>query len=249
MSKIIWLIGASNGIGLELAKLYLKANNKVIVSARDTSLETLQHLKQKYEGSLHLVNMDVTDNNGVMESVGQVWDLYGGLDLCFYNAGVYESMSIKQWDIKDFEAMNQVNYMGAIRVLTQIVPLFEEQKKGHIAFNISISSYFGLPNAGGYSAPKAALLNFCESVQPELELNNIKLQVVNHGFVKTRLTAKNAFDMPQLLEADEAAKKIYEGLEGSDNFEIKFPFAMTRFLHFLRIIPYYVAFYFTKKAL
>ena len=165
MSKIIWLIGASNGIGLELAKLYLESKNKVIVSARDTSLETLQHLKQKYENSLHLVNMDVTDSDGVIESVQKVWDLYGGIDLCFYNAGVYERMNIKQWNLKNFEAMNQVNYMGAIRVLTQIVPLFEEQKKGHIAFNISISSYFGLPNAGGYSAPKAALLNLCESIQ------------------------------------------------------------------------------------
>lgn len=250
MKQIVWLIGASNGIGLELVKLYLGEGNRVIVSARDTtSSDALNHLKQEYLQDLHLVDMDVSDTTSVITQTKKIWKLYGGIDLVLYNAGLYESMKIDSWNLEHFEAMNQVNYMGAIRVITQLVPLFIEQKYGHIAFNISVSSYFGLPYGGGYSASKAALLNFCESVKPELDTKNIKLQVINHGFVKTRLTAKNDFEMPQLLEADEAAQKIYEGIQGSSSFEIKFPWALTRFLHLLRTLPYSVAFGFTKKAL
>ena len=250
MKQIIWLIGASNGIGLELAKIYLKKGDRVIASARNAKNSyALTHLKQENENSLHLVDIDVTDMLSVQDATQNTWSIYGRVDLCIYNAGVYESMKIKEWNLEHFEAMNQVNYMGGVRVLTQLVPLFEEQKYGHIVFNASISSYFGLPYGGGYSAPKAALLNFCESIKPELEMKQIRLQVINHGFVKTRLTAKNEFEMPQLLEADEAAQKIYEGVNNSKSFEIKFPWALTQFLHFLRIIPYRVAFYFTQKAL
>lgn len=250
MSKIVWLIGASNGIGLELAKLYLSLNNKVIISARTASQsETLHKLQEENKNNLHIVDIDVCQTLSVIESTQNAWNIYGGVDICIYNAGIYESMKAEAWNLESFEAMNQANYMGAIRILTQVLPLFEEQKKGHIAFNISVSSYFGLPYGGGYSAPKAALLNFCESIYPELAVKNIKLQVINHGFVNTRLTEKNDFEMPQLLEAAEAAEKIMQGLKNSDTFEIRFPWALTRFLHFLRIIPYSIAFAITKKIL
>jgi short-subunit dehydrogenase len=250
MKQIIWIIGASNGIGLDLAKRYLNDDHVVIISARDTlHVEALALLKKTYEKSLHLFDIDVSDTKSVINTTQNVWNLYGGIDICIYNAGIYESMKLHEWKLEHFEAMNQVNYVGAVRVLSEIIPLFDEQKKGHIAFNISISSYFGLPYGGGYSAPKAALLNLCESIVPELEQKNIKLQVINHGFVKTRLTAKNDFEMPGLLEPEIAAQKIYHGLMQTDDFEIKFPWALTRFIQFLRILPYKLAFKLTKKAL
>lgn len=250
ISKIVWLIGASNGIGLELAKLYLENANRVIITARNTaSSDELALLKEEFLENVHLLDMDVTQTQSVIDATQRAWNLYGGIDLCVYNAGVYESMKIDEWNLEHFEAMNQVNYVGAVRVLTEIIPLFEEQKQGHIAFNTSVSSYFGLPHGGGYSAPKAALVNFCESIKPELGTKNIKVQVINHGFVKTRLTAKNDFEMPQLIEPEVAAQKIFEGLTHPENFEVKFPWAISRFLHFLRVIPYKIAFNLTKKAL
>ena len=248
--KIIWLIGASSGIGLALARHSLLCGERVIVSARDTaSSEPLRLLKNEYKNELHLVDMDVSQTQSVTKAVKEAWEIYGGLDIAFYNAGAYESMKVAEWDLAHFESMAQVNYLGAVRVLTQIVPLFLEQKRGHIAFNASISSYFGLPYGGAYSSPKAALLNLCESLYPELSSKNIDLQIVNHGFVKSKLTAKNEFDMPQLLEPEEAALKIYEGLKNPKKFEIKFPFALTSFLYLLKVLPYSLAFWFTKKAL
>ncbi len=214
MSKKVWIIGGSSGIGFELVKQYLKNADKVIVSARSaTNSKSLAELHSQYTKNLTLLDMDVTQTQNVLDVTKKAWEVYEGVDLCFYNAGAYESMKMDEWKLEHFEAMNQINYLGAIRILTSVAPLFQAQKSGHFVFNISISSYFGLPYGGGYSAPKAALLNFCESIQPELILKNIKVQVINHGFVKTRLTAKNDFEMPQLLEPSEAANKIWEPLK------------------------------------
>ena len=250
MQQRVWLIGGSSGIGLELVKQYLQNNNDVIVSARTaTFTRTLKDLLVLYPGKLKLLNMDVSDSKSVQTCTSLAWNFYNGIDLCLYNAGVYESMKMDEWNLEHFEAMNNVNYLGAIRIITSLTPFYEKQEHGSFVFNISISSYIGLPYGGGYSAPKAALLNFCESVQPELISKNIKVQVINHGFVKTRLTAKNDFEMPGLIEPTEAAINIYKELEKKYRFEIRFPFGLTSFINLLRMLPYKISLALTKKAL
>ncbi|MDD2896678.1 MAG: SDR family NAD(P)-dependent oxidoreductase [Aliarcobacter sp.] len=102
---------------------------------------------------------------------------------------------------------------------------------------------------GAYSASKAALVNLAQSIQPELLRKNIYVQIINHGFVKTRLTAKNDFDMPQLMLPNIAAKKIFEQLNKPYKFEISFPFILSKFLRFISLVPYKLSFYITKKFL
>ena len=250
MEQKVWIIGGSSGIGLELAKEYLQDNHDVILSARTaTTSQNLQKLLLSYPAKLKLLDMDVSDMQSIKSTTSRVWEFFNGIDLCFYNAGVYESMKMDAWNLEHFEAMNDTNYLGAVRIITALTPLYEKQKHGHFVCNLSISSYIGLPYGGGYSAPKAALLNFCESIQPELMAKNIKIQVINHGFVKTRLTAKNDFEMPQLLEAHDAAGIIYKELQKKYKFEIRFPFLLTAFINLLRMLPYKISFAFTKKAL
>ena len=247
--QTLWIIGGSSGIGLSLVALCLKKGHRVIASAPNTqNSKELNDLKGEYLGSLHLVDIDATQTQSVKEATQRAWSIYGGIDVALYNAGIYEKMGVDALSFKSVSAICEVNYLGAVRFLTQIVPLFKKQGRGHIAFNVSISSYFGLPFGGAYSAPKAALLNFCESIKPELMRENIHLQVINHGFVKTRLTQKNDFYMPQLLEPDEAAQRIYEGLQRPQKFEIKFPWLLTRLIGVLRVLPYNLAFKITKKA-
>ncbi|MGK0256250.1 MAG: short-subunit dehydrogenase [Arcobacteraceae bacterium] len=250
MNKIIWIVGGSTGIGYELCKYYLDDGYSVVVSARNAS--TSKELKEtsiQYPSRLTLINMDVRDIQSVKNATQKAWNSYGEINLCIYNVGMYESMKVEEWNLSHFEDMTQINYLGAIRVTHSLIPFFLENGKGRFVFNASISSYFGLPYGGGYSASKAALLNFCESIKPELEERNIEVQVINHGFVKTRLTAKNDFEMPQLLEAKDAAHIIFKNLSKSKDFEIRFPFMISLFLYLLKVLPYRVAFYFTKKAL
>ena len=250
MKKKIWIVGGSSGIGLELVKLWIKEDAHLIVSARNASTnEYLSTLQKAYPDSLYLLDIDVTDNNSVCTAVKKAWNVYEGIDLWFYNAGAYETMQSQEWKIEHFEQMMQVNYLGAIRVMNEVLPYFQAQEKGRWVFNLSLSSYFGLPYGGGYSAPKAALLNLCESIQPELLEKNIQVQVINHGFVKTRLTAKNDFDMPQVMLPEEAAKQIFEGLKQPYKFEIRFPFALSLSLRILRLLPYKISLALSKKAL
>ncbi|MFC2074170.1 SDR family NAD(P)-dependent oxidoreductase [Campylobacterota bacterium] len=250
MNKRIWLVGGSSGIGLELVKLWLINDDKLIVSARHaSSSDILQSLKEVYPDNLALIDMDVSDTDSINEGVQKAWKVYEGLDMWFYNAGAYETMKVHEWKFEHFKQMNTVNYLGAVNLTTELIPMYEAQGYGHCVYNLSLSSYIGLPYGGGYSAPKAALLNLAESIQPELYAKNIRLQVINHGFVKTRLTSKNDFDMPQLMEPEVAARKIFEGLNKPYTFEIRFPFALSQFLRVLRLLPYKLSLALTKKAL
>jgi len=255
-NRRIWIVGASSGIGLELVKLCLQDNYLVIASSRNaTRNDELITLKKQFENKLNLLDIDASSNEDIKNKVSKAYYIYDGLDIWFYNAAVYEAMSIDAWNIEKFEAMNEVNYLGVVRIMTNLFPCFKSDKnvqnKTNIKWiwNCSISSYFGLPKGGGYSAPKAALVNLAESIQPELEKKNIKLQIINHGFVKTRLTAKNDFKMPQLMEAKDTAEKILQGIEKSSSFEIRFPFGLQLVLSLLKILPYNLSLAFTKKTL
>ena len=251
METKVWIIGSSSGIGLELVKLCLQSNHKVIASSRNAKKsEELLQLKSTYTNKLELLDIDVSSNESVTKCVEEAFTVFNDLDICFFNAGVYESMTYEQWDISNFESMMNINYLGAIRVLKPLIAFLEKQKhKSTIVLNASLSSYFGLPYGGAYSASKAALVNFAQAIQPELQRKNIYIQIINHGFVKTRLTAKNDFEMPQLMEVNYAAKKIFEGLNKPYKFEISFPFVLSKFLRLLSLLPYKWSFSICKKFL
>ena len=122
MEKRVWIIGASSGIGLELVKLWLQNNYLVIASSRNIeNSNELLNLKSTYMDNLQLLNIDVLDNENVIKSVPKAFNIFNGLDICFYNAGVYESMTYKQWNISNFESMININYLGVLRVLKPLI--------------------------------------------------------------------------------------------------------------------------------
>jgi len=249
-NKTIWIVGGSSGIGLELVKLCLKNNYNIVVSSRN-SLKTkeLLNLKNTLPEQIHILDLDVTNKKDIKEKVKEAWNCFNGIDIWFYNAGSYDVMNINSWDSEKFEQMNEVNYLGVIRLMTELIPYFKNSNKGHWVWNSSLSSYFGLPHAGAYSAPKAALVNLAQSIQPELNSLNIKLQIINHGFVKTKLTDKNKFKMPQLMEASFTAAKILKGIENSTSFEIRFPFILSLVLRIINLLPYSLSLALTKRSM
>ncbi|MDX1352614.1 MAG: SDR family NAD(P)-dependent oxidoreductase [Thiomicrorhabdus sp.] len=245
----VWLVGGSQGIGLSLAKRLLKQGNSLVISARQAEQNpSLKSLQKTYANQLILLNLDVGQKNAIENAVNQAWSYFEGLDIWIYNAGAYQAMTIDEWDVELFEQMNLVNYLGAVYLMNALMPYFRQQGYGQWLWNISLSSDFGLPYGGAYSAPKAALQNLAESIQPELRRENIQLKVVNHGFVKTRLTAKNDFAMLGLMATDTAAIKIAQSLCNS-RFETRFPFNLATILGVLKRLPKSWALALTKKAL
>lgn len=250
MKLKIWIVGASSGIGFELLKRWLMEGHLLIASSRSATTSTnLIDLQKKYPHQLVLIDVDVSSDEGIASCVERVWNAYGGIHRWFYNAGAYEVMRSSKWSVEHFEAMNQTNYMGAVRIMIPLHQKCSGQQKCEWVWNASLSSYFGLPYGGAYSAPKAALVNLAESIQPELKLEGITLRIINHGFVKTRLTSKNDFEMPQLMEPITAANRIADALERENGFEIRFPKVLGGFLSLLRHLPYRLSLWLSAKAL
>lgn len=233
LGKRIWLVGASEGIGEMLAKKLALAGHTLVLSARNE--EKLQSIVATLHGGNHeAIALDVADD----ASVEAAWKLqHTPPDLLIYNAGVYEPMAADAMTLETIERMVNINFSGALRVLSRVIPAMVARKSGHIALVGSVAGYTGLPAAMGYGASKAAMIHLAENLACDLHKHHIKVQIINPGFVKTRLTDKNDFKMPGLITAEQAADYIMAGLE-SKRFEIRFPWAFSGFLKLLRIVPY-----------
>lgn len=137
--------------------------------------------------------------------------------------------------------------MGPINVTAAVASDLVAQGTGAIGIVSSVAPYRGLPKALVYGASKAALVNFAETLYLDLRPRNVGVYLVMPGFVKTPLTDRNDFRMPDLISADEAAREIVEGLRAG-RFEIHFPRSFTRKLKLLRLLPYRLYFPLIRKA-
>jgi short-subunit dehydrogenase len=237
--KHIWLIGASEGIGRAVALQLAAAGAHLTLSARQ--IDRLQSLLGELPGSGHrAVACDVTQTDSVSAAWAEA-SASTAPDMLIYNAGVYEPMAATAINLAAAEMMLDVNYRGAVRVLAQAVPAMQARGDGHIVLVASVAGYRGLPGAIGYGASKAALLHLAENLRCDLPRSKIKVQVVNPGFVATRLTAKNDFSMPGIISVDAAARAFVRGLRGRA-FEIRFPWLFTSTMKLLSWLPTWLYF-------
>ena len=245
----IWITGASSGIGESVARLYAEAGHTVFASARNQdALKAMESASNEYAGRIVAAPLDVTDNNSVIDAFEKIKHDKNPLDLVILNAGYYEPVEFADLTLEHFEKTYDVNLRGVVRCLIPVLKYFTEQQHGHIAIVSSVSGFRGLPRAAAYGSSKAALINMAESLKPECNANSIQLSLINPGFVKSKLTEQNEFNMPFIMETEDAAKRIVDGLE-STAFELTFPKRFTYWLKLFRILPYWLYFVVTKKLL
>jgi len=243
--RIAWITGAGKGIGRALAKRLAMDGWTVAVSARTNG--DLTSLEQECPGGLvHGFPLDVTDIAGTAAVVTEIETRLGKIDLVILNAGTHQEVSASNFSREPFQKLIDINLMGTVNGLSEIIPLFMERGRGHIAVVASVAGYRGLPSSAAYGATKAALINMCEALKPELDVRNIKLQLINPGFVKTPLTDKNEFPMPFLMSVDDAVERIVSGLE-SNAFEIRFPRRLAWILTAFKFIPDALYFAITRR--
>lgn len=240
---VAWLIGASRGMGLETGRLLHESGWKLWLSARNA--DTLQAAADQIGAKA--IAVDATDRSSLTNAARRIFS-DDAPQLVMLNAGDYRPMSVTEFDVELFEHLNRVNYLAAVYVLDAVLPLMRESGGGQILLNASAAGYRGLPMAGPYSAPKAAVINLAETLAPELEAWNIRLRLVNPGFVRSELTAKNPFPMPFLMEPEAAARHIVKGI-GARAFEITFPKRFTYLLKVLRCLPNRLYLHMTKRLI
>lgn len=243
---VAWIIGGGSGIGAAVARLLAQRGWTVAISGR--RLEKLTEVAQS-SSAIRPYALDVTDAEAIDRTLKAIVTDLGRVDLFIFGAAAWQPMNVGDYAFEKFADIVDTNYLGVIRMANPVLAQMDKQGGGHFAVIASVAGYFGLPRSAAYSSTKAGLINLLETMRTELAPRNIKVRMIAPGFIKSELTAKNDFPMPFLMETDDAAARIVDGLTGSDRFEIAFPRRMVWLMKTIRWLPYPVFFWLTSKML
>tara|TARA_X000000368_G_scaffold37158_1_gene27108 strand:+ start:409 stop:1173 length:765 start_codon:yes stop_codon:yes gene_type:complete len=243
--KVIWITGASTGIGKATALKFASKGWTVAVSARSKDL--LDKMSEM-NSNIYSFPLDVTNEDDCKKTSEKIIEKFGNIDLCIFSTGIHDPDSEKEFNSKTIRKIMEVNFFGTMNAISSIYNFFKNEKKGHICIVSSVAGYRGLPAAGAYCSSKAALTSFSESLYFDLHRYNVKVSLVSPGFIKTPMTDKNSFYMPMLKTAEYAAEKIYNGLINKNSFEIHFPKLFTYLMKLIQFLPNSVYFGIQKLA-
>ena len=244
--KVIWITGASSGIGKAVAIKFAQNGWIVAASARRENL--LNELKQINE-NIHPFPLDVTDIDKCKLVATNIINQFKNIDICLFGTGMHDPKSEKKFNLEKIRKIMEVNYFGTMNSINSIYNYFSEKKNGQISIISSVAGYRGLPAAGAYCASKSALTSFAESLNFDMRMKNVRVSLVSPGFIKTPMTDQNDFPMPMIKSPEFAANEIYKGLTVKKGFEIHFPKAFTYFLKFLQILPSGIYFKLVSKGM
>ncbi len=232
----VWVIGASSGIGRATAAALYREGARVIVSARQAP--ALADFVARHPGCVALP-LDVGDLPAMHAAAAQVQALVGPsqrLALLLYCAGHYRAQSATAFDLAEMQQHLAVNYGGVLHLLDAMLPQLLAAGQGHLSLVGSVAGYRGLPMSLAYGPTKAALNNLAENLYLDLRPRGIGVSIINPGFVETPLTAQNAFPMPALISAEDAAERMLQGW-ARGRFEMNFPRRFTAWVRLLRCLP------------
>ncbi|MSR12740.1 MAG: SDR family NAD(P)-dependent oxidoreductase [Gammaproteobacteria bacterium] len=224
----ILITGASSGIGLHLARDYLRDNHRVYCCGRNTA--ALQTLVHEFPSLARAMTFDVQNREDCQQALARVPQL----NLVILNAGTCEYIEARQFDAGSFERVMRINVIGTANCLESLIPKMALGSR--LALMGSISSDIPLPRAEAYGASKAAIAYLARTLAVSLQPAAIAVTYIAPGFVATPLTELNDFPMPMKVSVDFASKQIRAGL-ASGRSEIHFPKRFTWLLKCLALLP------------
>lgn len=189
--KIIWITGASSGIGKALAIELSNQNAKLILSSRKKESLDLVKNECKNAANIKIITLDLEDYNNLQPKADEAIAAFGTIDILVNNGGVSQRSFVKDTVIAVDKRIMNINYLGTIALTKAILPHFIKNKKGHFVTTTSIVGKIGTPLRSSYAASKHALHGFYDSLRAENHQNNIAVTLVCPGFVNTNVS-KNA---------------------------------------------------------
>ncbi|MBI5544924.1 MAG: SDR family NAD(P)-dependent oxidoreductase [Deltaproteobacteria bacterium] len=235
--RVVLVTGASRGIGAALAEQVALSKGRVALFARTREQLDLVAQQVKSRGAEPLVlEGDVADLASVRGAHQQVVERWGRVDVALLNAGTGATFPLTRFDAERVRRIFEVNVFGIVHWLHCLLPPMLEAKAGTIVGISSLAAQRGGPSAGAYSASKAAVSNLLESVRLEARLSGVAVCTVEPGFVRTEMTAQNKFEMPFLMEPQDAARAICEGVARGKSV-IRFPWQLAAGMALMRWMP------------
>lgn len=245
---VAWITGGSTGIGRKLALDLAREGYTVAVTTREQDpIDRVIEEAAGFPGKILSFHCDVTDESGMARTVEAIETAAGPIVLAVFNAGTYVPVHGEELNMRSFRTTYDVNLFGVLNGLIPTVRQMQKRSRGHIVLVGSVTSYFGWPTLAAYGATKAALNNMADALRYDFVKMNIRIQIMNPGFVNTQLAAKNVYLMPALMPVDKASARMLKAIK-SGGFETTFPRRLTWGLKFLRMMPREVIFSFMNYA-
>lgn len=224
-NKVIWITGASSGIGAELAMQLAPKQAKLILTARNIDL--LKKISDKcstYGQECTVLPADLYDNQKLIALTDKAIEVYGHIDIIIHCAGVSQRSLAYDTDNDVYRKLMEINFFAPVTITKALLPHYKKRKSGHIVVLSSMAGLMGFPKRTGYAAAKHALKGFFETFQTENNLPNVYTTIISPGRIQTpisisALTADgnqhNEMDEGQLngIPVSDCAKTILRGIE------------------------------------
>lgn len=245
---VAWITGAGSGIGRQIAIDLARAGWTVVATMRNAAdIATFEDETKGLAGRIISMTCDVTDEQAMDRTIAMIEKDHGAIVLAIFNAGVHSATIGERLEVYNFTATFDVNVYGVIHGLVPVADRMREAGRGQIVLIGSVTSYMGLPSVAAYGATKAALNSIAQSLRFDFDHLNIRVQIVNPGFVDTHLTAKNKTKFPATISVEEASRRILKGID-SGGFEVSFPKRLIWPLKLISMLPATLAYRIIRKA-
>lgn len=243
--RAVFITGGTTGIGMELAKHYLAHGWKVGVCGRERAKFEENFVSHRDNVSFYAV--DVSDRAALKSAILDFSSSIG-LDLMIANAGIGYKFKTKVPDFEYSYKMVHVNLLGVMYAVEAALDVMIPRGKGHLVMVSSIAGYNGLPGVSAYSATKAAVQKYAESLHLDLRQFNINVTTICPGFVETPLTSNNHHSMPFIMKAPRAAELIAKAIH-KKKMVYAFPFFFATLVRLISMLPRtWYRFIISKKA-
>ena len=237
-NKVVLLTGASSGIGEGLAVALAKKGAIVgLLARRKDLLETLKKKCEKAGGTARVYECDVTNEDAVLAAAEDFIHEFDHIDILIANAGIggnnAETRALQPLAVKK---VIDINLMGAVNSVHAVLPRMLKRGSGHIVAISSLAGFRGLPKSAAYSASKAGMTAFFESVRLDVKHQGVDVTIIQPGFIKTPLTSGREAKMPYLMELDDAIPLFLKAIEKKKRFAA-FPWQLATVVRAGKFMP------------
>lgn len=236
--KVVLLTGASSGIGEGIALAVAKRGATIgLVARRRELLDDLANRCRELGGQARVFPIDVTDASAVSAAADEMRSEFGRIDILIANAGIGgNDAETRSYTPDSVKKVIDINLLGAANAVYAVVGPMIEHRSGHIVAVSSLAGFRGLPKSAAYSASKAGMTAFFESVRLDVQPSGIDVTIIQPGFIRTPLTSARANKMPFLMELDDAIPHFLKAIEKKKKFAA-FPWQLATMVRAGRFMP------------